>query len=135
MQKGTPNPSLRQNWVLEKNAFENFEDFLKENQDSNFKTRSEVQFERAFDQAKREDLGEGINQAFEDLKKDMLKEKIAALQDNRVLIEEKISDEIIRRYHYKKGEYQNHIAHSPFIREAVDLLKDPKRYQAILTHE
>jgi hypothetical protein len=42
------------------------------------------------------------------------------------------SDEIINRYYYKKGVYENHIYHSEYILKAAEILRDQDRYRQIL---
>jgi carboxyl-terminal processing protease len=43
-----------------------------------------------------------------------------------------LSDEIVKRYFYREGLYEYHVVNNPEIKEAVAILKDPKRYQNIL---
>jgi carboxyl-terminal processing protease len=102
---------------------------------SNFRTKSEDKFEKAFDTSQEEDLSSGISGSFDRLLKELHEEKIAELGKNQDRIKEKLSDEILNRYYYKKGEYQNHIAHSPYIKEAVSILQDENRYRSILSNE
>ena len=60
------------------------------------------------------------------------KQKIEELSKNKESIKELLSDEIINRYYFKKGEYQNHIAYSPFIKEAISVLENDEQYRSIL---
>ena len=62
----------------------------------------------------------------------MEQQKIEELNKNKENIKEVLSDEIINRYYFKKGEYQNHIAFSPFIKEAISVLENDEHYRSIL---
>ncbi len=102
---------------------------------SNFRTKSEDKFEKAFDTSMKEDLSSGISGSYDQLLKELHREKINELDKNKDRIKEKLSDEILNRYYFKKGEYQNHIVHSPFIKEAISILEDESRYRSILSNE
>ena len=102
---------------------------------SNFRTKSEDKFEKAFKTSREEDLSSGISDSYDRLLKELEQEKISELGKNEDRIKERLSDEILNRYYFKKGEYQNHIAHSPYIKEAVSILEDENRYHSILSNE
>lgn len=108
--------------------------FLKEG-GSNFRTRSEKKFEKAFELAKNEDLDEGIASSYQRLQGELQEQKVEELSKNKDRIKEKLGDEIINRYYFKKGEYQNHIAHSPYIKKAISILEDEAQYSRILVDE
>ena len=121
-------------YVLGDDEFKDFLQFLKEEK-SNFKTKSEVKFDKAFELSKDEGLDDGIESSFKRLKDELQQQKVAELAKNEDRIKEKLSDEIINRYYYKKGEYQNHIAHSPYIQKAISILEDENAYRRILMNE
>ncbi|MGA9270997.1 MAG: hypothetical protein WBV45_10280, partial [Lutimonas sp.] len=102
---------------------------------SNFRTRSEDKFEKAFKTSREEDLSSGISDSYDRLLEELQEEKIEELVKNEDRIKEKLSDEILNRYYFKKGEYQNHIAHSPYIKKAISILEDESRYRSILSNE
>jgi carboxyl-terminal processing protease len=121
-------------YVLGDQEYKSFVEFLKDGK-SNFKTQSEIKFEKAFDLSKKEGLDDGIEPSFNRLKDELQQQKIDELGKNQDRIKEKLSDEIINRYYYKKGEYKNHIAHSPYIKKAISILEDEKDYRRILMNE
>ena len=86
----------------------------------------------AFELSEKEDLSKGIQSSYKELSKQLQKQKIEELNKNKESIKEIISDEIINRYYFKKGEYQNHIAFSPFIKEAISVLENDEQYRSIL---
>ncbi len=68
------------------------------------------------------------------LSRQLEQEKFAELDKNRQSIKEVLSDEIINRYYFEKGEYQNHIEFSPFIKEAISVLENEDQYRSILAN-
>jgi carboxyl-terminal processing protease len=114
--------------------YQDFLAYLKQNKTS-FKTLSEKKFESAFKTAKSENLSNSIEPFYQNLKEQLLSQKIEALYKNKEEIKEHISDEIINRYYFKKGEYQNHIAFNKSIKEAVKVLKNKEQYNKILKNE
>ena len=121
-------------FVITDRQYDDFISFLS-NGKNNFKTVSEKKFELAFDKAKDEDIAEGIKNSYDRLFSELQDQKIQVINKNKKAIKELLSDEIINRYYYKKGEYQNHIAYSPFIQEAIEVLKDRDKYRSILRNE
>ena len=121
-------------YVLGDQEYKSFVEFLKDGK-SNFKTQSEIKFEKAFDLSKKEGLDDGIEPSFNRLKDELQQQKIEELDKNQDRIKEKLSDEIVNRYYYKKGEYINHIAHSPYIKKAISILEDENGYRRILLNE
>ncbi len=123
-----------QEYVLGDREYNEFIAYLQAGK-SNFRTKSEDKFEKAFKTSREEDLSSGISDSYDRLLKELEQEKISELGKNEDRIKEKLSDEILNRYYFKKGEYQNHIAHSPYIKEAVSILEDENRYHSILSNE
>lgn len=121
-------------FVFKDSEYEAFIDFLKEGE-TNFKTNSEKKFERAFELSEKENLSNGIEKPYMALSKALEDQKVQELNTNKERIKEMLSDEIINRYYFKKGEYQNHIEFSPYIKEAVSVLEDQDRYRSILMNE
>ncbi len=129
------NPTIAspETYVFEDAQFDQFISFLQEG-NSNFKTKSESKFQAAFELSEKENLSEGIQSSYKALSKQLEDEKIAELNKNRENIKEVLSDEIINRYYFEKGEYQNHIEFSPFIKEAISVLENEDQYRRILTN-
>ena len=126
-----PEISSPESYVFEDAEYENFISFLLKG-DSNFQTKSEKKFQAAFDLSSEENLSTGIKSSYDDLSEQLKRQKIEELNKNKERIKEVINDEIINRYYYKKGEYQNHIAFSPYLKEAISLLEDEDQYRSIL---
>jgi len=127
------NPSIAtpEAYVFEDKEYEDFISFVDEG-NSNFQTKSEKKFQQAFELSEKEALSKGIKNSYEDLVQQLQKQKIEELNKNKESIKELLSDEIINRYYFKKGEYQNHIAYSLFIKEAISVLENEEQYRSIL---
>lgn len=130
------NPSLvrPEEFVFEDAQFDAFISFLGEGE-NNFSTKTENKFEAAFNLSEKENLSDGIQSSYDALTMQLEKQKLKELDKNKLTIKELLSDEIINRYYYKKGEYQNHIVYSPFIKEAIAVLENEDQYRSILNNE
>ena len=122
-----------ENFVFDDSNYNEFTSYLKDSK-STFKTRSEMKFESAFMTAKDEKLTNDNNAAYNKLLLELQDQKIKALDQNKEEIKENLSDEILTRYFFKKGEYQNHIVYNRSILEAVKILNDENKYHAILSN-
>lgn len=58
--------------------------------------------------------------------------KMSALDTYRDLIIQRIESEIITRYHYEEGRIQQRLDADPELHQAIEVLKDQKRYEALL---
>lgn len=127
------NPTIAspETYVFEDAQFDQFISFL-QGGNSNFKTKSETKFEAAFELSEKEDLSDGIRSSYKTLAEQLEQEKISELDKNRENIKEILGDEIINRYYFEKGEYQNHIEFSPYIKEAISVLENEDQYTSIL---
>ncbi len=114
--------------------YQDFLNFIKQNK-TNFKTLSEKKFESAFKTAKNENLSNSIQTTFQNLTVQLEAQKIEALNKNKGEIIEHITDEILNRYYFKKGEYQNHIAFNKSINEAIKVLNNEENYNQILKND
>lgn len=101
---------------------------------STFQTLSEKKFQTAFETSKDESLSDGIESSYKQLSSQIKEQKIKELNKNKLYIMEALSDEIINRYYFKKGEYQNDIAFSPFVKEAISVLEKQDQYHSILVN-
>ena len=123
-----------ESFVFQDSEYDDFIDFIKEGE-TNFKTNSEKKFESAFELSEKENLSQGIAASYRSLSKALEDQKIQELNTNKARIKEMLSDEIINRYYFKKGEYQNHIEFSPYIKKSVSVLENQDRYRSILMNE
>jgi len=62
----------------------------------------------------------------------LLQEKISKISKNQDFLSEIIKDQILIRYYYKKGSYENKLKNDSVILEAVKILKNKNQYAKIL---
>tara|TARA_R110002073_G_scaffold279026_1_gene443061 strand:+ start:336543 stop:338177 length:1635 start_codon:yes stop_codon:yes gene_type:complete len=99
---------------------------------SSFKTNTELSFEKALKVAKNEEYGDVIQQSYSDLINKLYTEKINDLNINKEEIKERLKEEIVTRYYYKKGEYINKVFNDKAITQALKLLNDDTKYAQVL---
>ncbi len=102
------------------------------NNPSSFKTKTENIFEEGLKSAEEEKYKKRIESNYNVLIQQLEQEKIQELNLNKLDISEHLSDEILNRYYFKKGEYINHIYHNKFILESIKVLNDEQQYLKIL---
>ena len=66
-------------------------------------------------------------------KKLLLADKISEISKNKDLVENLLKEEILTRYFYQEGVYKNKLKEDRVVLEAVQLLKQPKRYLKVLS--
>ncbi len=97
-----------------------------------FGTDTEIMFKKALKVADTEGYKSNIEQEYKILLDKIRKEKIKELVPNEPEIKERLTNEIVRKYFHKKGEYIHKVNHDLSIIEAVAILKDKNKYQKIL---
>jgi len=123
-----------ENFIFEDADYQDFISFLMQ-KENNFKTKSELKFAAAFKTSEKENISNKITSSYKTLISQLEDQKIEELNKNKEEIKEHISDEIINRYYFKKGKYQNHIVFNKSIQEAIKVLQNNKQYAQILKNE
>ncbi len=118
-------------FVLSNSDFKDFIAYIKTHETS-FKTKSEKEFEKAFEQAEKDEYSTDIQNGYNQLLGEIKAKKITELTINKEDILERLTEEILKQYYFKKGMYQNKFTHDKVIKEATALLKDSKKYNKIL---
>ncbi|MFD1314952.1 S41 family peptidase [Namhaeicola litoreus] len=126
-----PSIANPEDFKLTSSDYEDFIKFVSENS-SKFKIQSEKIFDAGIVASEKEDYKDFISPEIKSLNQKIQKKKLQELEINKILIMQELSDEIIKRYYFEKGTYQNHLYKSPYVQEAVSLLKDLDRYKKIL---
>jgi len=98
-----------------------------------YTTRSEQALDRLKQEAEKENYLAAIQGEYDHLKSRMQEDKKEDLNKYQNQIKELLKMEIISRYYYQKGKVQSSLKHDPDIAIAVSTLKDPERYNAILS--
>ena len=110
--------------------FSSFKNYLK-SQDTTFVSKQEGLFKKAYKSVKN---SKAISSDYNKLVEGLENQKIEAISINKDVVISEIQDEILEQYFYKKGVYQYHLKNDSTIKEAVELLNDPSRYQKILAN-
>jgi carboxyl-terminal processing protease len=118
-------------FTFKEQDFQSFLGYLKKHPDA-YRTRSEEVFNAGMEAATEEKYNSSINTEYKVLMQKMEEAKMKEISENKDEISRQVSDEIINRYYYKKGVYENHIYHSDYILKAAEILRDQDRYRQIL---
>jgi carboxyl-terminal processing protease len=129
--KNHPTIATATDFQLPKGVYESLMTYLRENPQS-FETKWDTYLKDGMKAAEKEGFKEEITSDFEIFQKAVVEQKIKKLNLNRKEIEDVLTEEIVRRYYYRSGEYEQKMAHDPVIVQAKDLLHDTKQYEKIL---
>lgn len=119
------------NFTFTDKDYNDFLTFLKRSNFS-FETQTETALKNAMNKAEEEEIKADIEKSYAALLQDLSKSKDKELLSKKAEIKSLLTDEIVKRYFYKEGLYEYHVANNPEIKEAVAILKDNGRYQKIL---
>jgi len=98
-----------------------------------YTTRSEQTLDQLKKDAERESYLTAIQQEYDHLKAKMQENKKEDLNKYQDQIRELLKMEIVSRYYYQKGKIQSSLKQDPDIAIAISTLKDPEKYNAILS--
>jgi carboxyl-terminal processing protease len=98
-----------------------------------YTTRSEQALERLKKESEKENYFSAIKGEYDHLKSRMEDDKKADLNKYQSQISDLLKMEILSRYYYQRGKVQASLKHDPDIALAVSTLRDPERYNAILS--
>jgi carboxyl-terminal processing protease len=107
-----------------------FKNFAKKS-DFTFKTDTEKLLEERLN-ADETLLGSEVQNSYKDLLLAISKGKVSALDTYKGEITKKLTDELVKRYFYRRGLYDFNLEHDDAILTAVSLLTDAQKYNAIL---
>ncbi len=108
--------------------------YLKKNHD-HFETKTEAEFKKAKQKAISEKLNGGLGKSYGHLIKEIQLEKLKELDKNKDEIINKLTEEIVKRYYYSEGVYQQKAIFDKTILKAAILLNNPEEYDAILKNQ
>ena len=109
----------------------NFKSFLNyiKTSDTTFKTSQELLFSDAFKSFSKPKL---ISSEYQEIKKELLQAKIENISKDQDFISALIMENILTRYFYNKGTYENKLKKDKVLLEALKILKNKKHYTKIL---
>lgn len=113
--------------------FTDFDDFAKFAQSRNFdyQTRSEQKLAELKDQAEKEHLG--LDDEIAVMENKIKEEKKGEMLQNKARILHEIEQEIVGRYYFERGKVRKSLVNDSEVKEAIQLLNDRPRYDAILS--
>ena len=106
--------------------FYKFTNYLKS--DTTFVTLQESLFKKAFLASK----GTSISRAYPKIKAELFDDKIIEISKNKALILTRIRTEILARFFYMEGVYQDRLRNDRMISEALVLLRNKDIYTRVL---
>ncbi len=118
-------------FVFTDTDYQHFLDYLN-SEDVTFETETEKILEKVLKIAEKDGYKSNIEVEYKTLLDKIKSEKIKELSPNKSEIKETLTNEIVKRYYYKKGEYIHKVHHDISIIKAVAILKDENKYQKIL---
>jgi carboxyl-terminal processing protease len=116
---------------LTESDFQDFKNFIA-NKDYDYQTNTEKELESFRKKAEEEKYWDAIKDQYEALKKNLAHDKQADLDKNKDEIIELLTEEIARRYYYQRARYETGLKADDDVKEAVSLLSNSSKYQAIL---
>lgn len=111
-----------------------YDDFLSfvDSKGFEYETRSERLLGKLEAAASDEQYYEAMASAYDDMRQMVQKQKGLDFVNFREEIEQLLREEIVSRYHYRKGKVIVSLASDPDVNEALDLLANRESYQSIL---
>lgn len=112
--------------------FTDFDDFAKFTQAKNFdyQTRSEQKLKELKDLSAKEHLG--LDTEIAGMENKIRDEKKGELERNKARILHEVEQEIVGRYYFQRGKVRKDLVNDSEVKEAIKLLNDRPRYDAIL---
>lgn len=111
--------------------FADFKNFLSDKK-YDYQTASEKALEDFKKKAEDEKYFEAVQAQYQQLKQNLTRDKQADLDKNKSEIMELLESEIAKRYYFQKAQYEMAAKHDEDVKEAIKLLNDLPRYNAIL---
>jgi carboxyl-terminal processing protease len=127
------NPSITpaNQFTIDEALYTTFIDYLATHNDA-FETKAETGFNKSLETAEKEGFGKQLASDYTVFKEAIAQKKIQELSKNKEEIKEYLTEEIVKRYYYREGVYQQKLAFDPAIVEATKLLHNEKHYNKIL---
>lgn len=116
---------------IDKSVFDELMQYLKLHNDD-YKTNLEGSFEKALKKSDKDGFDQSLHQEYEDFKTKIIERKLNRLALNKDEILYELNEEILKRYYYREGAYENKLHFDPAIVEAAELLQHESKYERIL---
>ena len=112
-----------------------FDEFVKwlDGKDYSYKTKSEEALAKFKEIAEKENYFSAVKNDYELVQKSLSHDKTQDLIKNKKEIIRLLQDEIVTRYYFQRGRFQNQLRDDDEVKEAISVLSNPTRYQSILS--
>jgi carboxyl-terminal processing protease len=127
------NPTIAEpsKFTLTDADYVSLKNYLAKNQDA-FETKTEAEFKKALETASAENLNGNVSKGYSELLNVIQQEKFKELDKNKAEIINNLSEEIIKRYYYAEGVYQQKAIFDNVILKAVSILNNETAYGKII---
>ncbi|MGB6153320.1 MAG: S41 family peptidase [Pricia sp.] len=119
------------NFTFTDSDYQEFKTYVS-NSDFSYETETEKVLRKAMTDREEVIFNEAIENDFKTLLLDIEKSKITALEDFQKEIQQKLEDEIVKRYFYREGLYDYYLTNDETILAATGLLADEAKYFGML---
>lgn len=116
---------------IDESEYNLLKEYLLKN-NSHFETTTETVFKQAKEKAILENLNGNLNNSYAEVLKVIENEKMKEIDKNKQEILENLTEEIIKRYYFEEGVYQQKAVFDPTISKAVLLLNSSNKYNSLL---
>lgn len=123
------NPSIASSKEYNFQDFKKFQDYLLKT-DKTFQTKQEKMFSKAFETMDDEKM---ISREYQQIQKKLNQDKVSEISKNEDYLKDVIQNEVLTRYYYKEGSFENKLAKDKVIAEALKVLKNNEQYTKILS--
>lgn len=123
------NPSISGSKEYTFKDFKKFQNYLL-NSDDTFETKEEKKFKEAYALVEDENL---ISKEYQQILKKLNRGKVEEISKNKGFLTDLIQAEVLKRYYFKQGSFENKLTKDKVILEAVKVLNDKSRYTKILS--
>ncbi len=122
------NPSIGNSKEYQFNDFKNFQNYLLKS-DKSFVTEEEKLFRNAYQSVEDPKL---VSKEYQQILKKLNREKVEKISKNKEYLSDLIQTEIVKRFYFEKGSFENKLSKDKVILEAIKLLNDKSKYTKIL---
>lgn len=125
------NPSITNasDFRIEPDEFEKLKQYLKEKPES-FVLKSELALMESFGDLEYNTIA--VRKEFQQIEERLHEQKLEELDQNKEEILEKLALSIVKRYYFKKGEFEYKLANDQTIAQAVSVLSDENKFASLL---
>ncbi|QLG45380.1 S41 family peptidase [Costertonia aggregata] len=119
------------NFKFTEQDFQDFKAFVSKSEFS-YETKTEKVLKQAMTDREEVIFNKAIEDDFDRLLLDIEKSKTVALENYQKEIQQKLEDEIVKRYFYREGLFDYYLKNDDAILVATELLGNPEKYEGIL---